>query len=43
MLKPFIKWPGSKNTEIKKIIKYLPDNIDNYYEPFLGSGSVYFL
>ena len=42
MLKPFIKWPGSKNTEIKEIIKYLPNNINNYYEPFLGGGSVYF-
>jgi DNA adenine methylase len=41
-LKPFMKWPGGKSKELKVIIPNLPDRIDNYYEPFIGGGAVYF-
>ena len=41
-LKPFIKWPGGKNRELKYIIPNLPKQIKNYYEPFIGGGAVYF-
>ncbi len=41
-LKPFLKWPGGKTKELKVIIPNLPDNINNYYEPFIGGGAVYF-
>ena len=41
-LKPFLKWPGGKSRELKYIIPNLPNIIDNYYEPFVGGGAVYF-
>ena len=40
MFKPVIKWTGSKRSQVTEIIKYFPDTIDTYYEPFLGGGSV---
>ena len=39
---PLIKWTGSKRSIASTIVKYFPDNIDTYYEPFLGGGSVFF-
>jgi len=41
-LKPFLKWPGGKTKELKVIIPNLPEKINNYYEPFIGGGAVYF-
>jgi DNA adenine methylase len=41
-LKPFLKWPGGKTKELKVILPNLPERIDNYYEPFIGGGAVYF-
>ena len=41
MLKPFVRWAGGKSSEISEISKYFPINIENYYEPFVGGGSVY--
>lgn len=41
-LKPFLKWPGGKSKELKVIIPNLPHYINNYYEPFIGGGAVYF-
>jgi DNA adenine methylase len=41
-LKPFLKWPGGKSKELKVIIPSLPEKINNYYEPFIGGGAVYF-
>lgn len=41
-LKPFIKWPGGKTRELKFILPNLPEYIENYYEPFVGGGAVYF-
>jgi len=42
MNQPFIKWTGSKRPIAEKIISFFPKEIDTYYEPFLGSGSVFF-
>lgn len=42
VLKPFIKWPGGKSKELKVILPNMPANINNYYEPFIGGGAVYF-
>jgi DNA adenine methylase len=39
-LEPFLKWAGGKRQIIKTISNYFPHNINNYYEPFIGSGSV---
>jgi len=41
-LKPFLKWPGGKTKELKVIIPNLPEKINNFYEPFIGGGAVYF-
>ena len=40
-LEAIIKWAGGKEKELKFIIPNAPDNIDNYYEPFVGGGSVF--
>ena len=37
-----IKWSGSKESQASSIIKYIKElNIENYYEPFIGGGSVF--
>jgi len=39
---PILKWPGGKGQELKYIHPLLPNNINNYYEPFVGGGAMYF-
>lgn len=41
-LSPLIKYPGGKEKELKHIIPSLPSKMENYYEPFIGGGAVYF-
>lgn len=41
-MKPFIKWPGGKERELRYILPAKPNNIRNYVEPFLGGGAVFF-
>lgn len=41
-LSPLIKYPGGKEKELNYIIPALPQNINRYYEPFVGGGAVYF-
>lgn len=36
----FIKWTGSKRLQASWIVDKFPHDINIYYEPFLGSGSV---
>lgn len=40
-LKPLIKWPGGKEKELEFIFSNAPTKINNYYEPFVGGGSVF--
>ena len=40
MFQPVIKWSGSKRSQAEEIISYFPQQIDTYYEPFVGGASV---
>lgn len=45
--KPFLKWAGGKTQLLDQFKNFFPDElrtgkIRNYYEPFLGSGAVFF-
>lgn len=42
MFKPLFKYTGGKYEEYKKINNFIPKIINNYYEPFFGSGGVFF-
>ena len=42
MNQPVIKWTGSKRYLSNEIISYFKKDIDTYYEPFIGGGSVLF-
>jgi DNA adenine methylase len=41
-LKPFLKWAGGKRWFVHNHAKLLPKRYNRYFEPFLGSGAVYF-
>jgi len=40
--KPFVKWVGGKRQLIKQFEQFFPTEFDNYFEPFLGGGAVFF-
>ena len=40
--KPFVKWAGGKRQIIDKLKKYVPEEFDTYYEPFVGGGALLF-
>lgn len=45
--KPFLKWAGGKSQLLEQFEKYLPaelknGEIEDYFEPFVGGGAVYF-
>lgn len=40
MVEPLLKWVGNKKKVAKQIISYMPNEFNNYYEPFVGSGAV---
>ena len=39
--KPFLRWAGGKSWFTKKLNAFLPESFSNYYEPFLGAGSIF--
>ncbi len=39
---PFIKWVGGKRGLLKQILPLFPKKFNNYYEPFIGGGAVFF-
>lgn len=40
--RPFLRWAGSKRRLLSDIVKHVPGRFNTYWEPFLGSGSLYF-
>lgn len=40
-VKPYIKWVGNKFKLLSDIIHLFPQECNNYYEPFCGSGAVF--
>lgn len=41
-LKPVVKWAGGKSKLVNQLSKYIPEKFNNYHEPFLGSGALFF-
>lgn len=39
---PFVKWVGGKRQFIKYIDEIIPNSFNNYHEPFVGGGAVFF-
>lgn len=40
MIKTNLRWPGGKSRMVKKLEVHFPKKIDNYFDLFLGGGSV---
>lgn len=40
--KPFLKWVGGKRALVDEIIKRMPRDFNNYFEPFVGGGALFF-
>jgi DNA adenine methylase len=41
--RPFLRWAGSKQRLLSQIVPLLPPAFNRYFEPFIGSGSLFFL
>lgn len=39
-MKPFLKWVGGKTQILENVLELFPTEVNDYYEPFLGGGSV---
>lgn len=39
---PFVKWAGGKRGIMDKLVQRMPNRFNNYYEPFVGGGAVFF-
>jgi DNA adenine methylase len=39
---PFLKWAGGKRQLLSQLSQYLPAEIPDYIEPFLGGGAMFF-
>jgi DNA adenine methylase len=39
---PLLKWPGGKRRLIQFLLPSLPCQFNSYYEPFMGSGALFF-
>lgn len=41
-LRPFLKWVGGKRQLLPVLRRFYPERVGTYFEPFLGSGAVFF-
>ena len=42
MCRPVVKWVGGKRQLMKEIKNNMPANYNNYFEPFIGGGALFF-
>ena len=40
--KPFVKWAGGKTQLLPVIHEMMPEYYNNYFEPFVGGGALFF-
>lgn len=40
LVRPILKWVGGKTQILEEVLANFPKEMNNYYEPFLGGGSV---
>lgn len=41
-VQPFLKWVGGKRALLPELLKHIPVNFGNYFEPFVGGGALFF-
>jgi DNA adenine methylase len=41
-IQPFVKWVGGKRGLLSQITPLLPEKFNNYFEPFVGGGALFF-
>lgn len=41
-IKPFTKWTGGKRKLLPNLIELMPETYNNYFEPFIGGGALFF-
>lgn len=41
-LRPFLKWAGGKTRLLPKLLPHVPETFEDYHEPFLGGGAMFF-
>lgn len=39
---PFLKWAGGKGQLLKQYEEFFPSDFNNFFEPFIGGGAVFF-
>ena len=39
--KPFVKWAGGKRSVLKELLARVPEKFNNYHEPFVGGGALF--
>ncbi len=40
--KPFVKWVGGKRSLLPELMRRVPTEFKNYYEPFVGGGALFY-
>lgn len=38
---PFVKWAGGKTSLLHQLLRHVPMDLSDYYEPFLGGGALF--
>ncbi|WP_375327469.1 DNA adenine methylase [Candidatus Tisiphia endosymbiont of Nemotelus uliginosus] len=41
-ISPFFQWVGGKRKIVDQLLEHVPLGLNNYYEPFLGGGALFF-